>query len=380
MIDARRRAILIDWALVLLLLAAYIPRAAGGRSPLVLTVPLALLQTVPLLWRRQRPVPVLAIVAVAGVVAGMVTNEFLGFAQLVALYTLAATVERPLALRLGVVAVLALALPTVRAEHLEPGASLFRLIAFAAAWVLGDSLRTRRAYVHELEARAERLEREHEESIRRAAADEQARIARELHDVIAHSVSVILVQATAADHVFDTRPEQAREALRSIESAARSALSELRRLLDVVKFPDEERFAPLPGLERLDDLAEQVRSAGLRVVLRVEGSLRGLPAGVDLSAYRIVQEALTNTLNHAHASAAEVSVRRSEDVLLLEIVDDGRARGRDGNGAHGQDAGHGLIGMRERAALLDGEVDAGPTEAGGFHVRARLPIAEESLP
>jgi signal transduction histidine kinase len=374
--NVRHRAILMDWAVALLLLAAYLARAAG-RAPLAVTIPLAVLQTAPLLWRRQRPVAVFAVVVIAGVVAGAVTDEFLGLAQLVALYTLAANVERPLALRLGVVAIVALALPTLRAEQFATGPSLFRLIAFAAAWILGDSLRTRRAYVRELEARAERLEREREENIRRATAEEQDRIARELHDVIAHNVSVILVQATAANHVFDAQPERAREALQSIESTARSALGELRRLLDVVKVPTEERFAPLPGLQRLDDLADQVRGAGLRVVLRVEGTLRDLPAGVDLSAYRIVQEALTNTLNHAHASAAEVTIRRLDGVLELEIVDDGRAHGQHDD-QHGQ--GHGLIGMRERAALLGGEVDAGRTTAGGFRVRARLPIEPEPLP
>jgi signal transduction histidine kinase len=364
--DVRHKATLIDGALALLLLAAYLAWAVG-RPPLAATVPLAILQTAPLLWRRRRPVVVLVIVVVAGVVAGAVVKEFLGFAQLVALYTLAVSVERRLALRVGVVALVALALPTLRVEQYEPGPFIFRLIAFAAAWILGDSLRTRREYIRELEARAERLEREREENIRRAAAEEQARIARELHDVIAHSVSVILVQATAANHVFDVQPDRAREALQSIELTARSALSELRRLLGVVKVPTEERFAPLPGLQRLDDLAEQVRAAGLPVVLRVEGTLREIPAGVDLSAYRIVQEALTNTLNHAQASAAEVTVRRMDGVLELEVVDDGRSHGLP-------EGGHGLIGMRERATLLGGEVDAGPTEGGGFRVRARLPI------
>jgi signal transduction histidine kinase len=364
--DVRHKATLIDGALALLLLAAYLAWAVG-RPPLAATVPLAILQTAPLLWRRRRPVVVLVIVVVAGVVAGAVVKEFLGFAQLVALYTLAVSVERRLALRVGAVALVALALPTLRVEQYEPGPFIFRLIAFAAAWILGDSLRTRREYIRELEARAERLEREREENIRRAAAEEQARIARELHDVIAHSVSVILVQATAANHVFDVQPDRAREALQSIELTARSALSELRRLLGVVKVPTEERFAPLPGLQRLDDLAEQVRAAGLPVVLRVEGTLREIPAGVDLSAYRIVQEALTNTLNHAQASAAEVTVRRMDGVLELEVVDDGRSHGLP-------EGGHGLIGMRERATLLGGEVDAGPTEGGGFRVRARLPI------
>ncbi len=224
------------------------------------------------------------------------------------------------------------------------------------AWSLGEVLRNRRVAI--------------EQGSRRAVADEQARIARELHDVIAHSVSVIVVQAAAADDVFDERPDQARAALRSIESTGRDALVELRRLLADVRSEDDEPAQPQPGLARIAELAAPLRAAGLEVTLREEGAVGDpLPAGVDLSAYRIVQEALTNTLRHAGASRAEVTIRAGSDLLELEILDDGR-----GGGLVGETAGRGIAGMRERTAMLGGTLDAGPVPGGGFRVHARLPL------
>src|SRR5712691_1934563 len=360
-----------DAALVAALLPIYLGWAAR-REPLALTVPLALAQTLPLLVRRRHAVSALAVVVAAALVANLGFGTLFPFAPALAIFTVAVHVERRVALRAGFVALLVLAVPVLRVPHFAAGQFVFRLIAFAAAWIVGDSLRTRRAYVQELESRAERLEREREESVRRAAAQEQARIARELHDVIAHNVSVMVVLASAANHVFDAQPERARDALRSIEQTGRSALLELRRLLGAVRTPVEDVFAPQPGLGRLDDLVEQVRAAGLPVVLRLEGDVGGLPAGLDLSAYRIVQEALTNALKHGHASIAEVTVRRTEGGLELEIADDGV-----GVAETGAELGHGLIGMRERASLLGGELEAGPAEGGGFRVRARLPLRQE---
>jgi signal transduction histidine kinase len=233
-------------------------------------------------------------------------------------------------------------------------------------------MRTKRAYLRTLEERAVRLEREREEHALRAAAEEQARIARELHDVIAHSVSVMVVQAAAADDVFDSQPERSRQALQAIEATGRSALSELRRLLGVVRTPAETgSYAPQPGLDALDALVEQVRSAGLPVELVVEGARDAVPVGIDLSAYRIVQEALTNTLKHAEATHADVVVRYAGSELVVEVVDDGRATAAAGDG------GQGLIGMRERVALYGGELDAGRIDRGGFGVRARFPLDPE---
>src|SRR5262249_4914976 len=172
------------------------------------------------------------------------------------------------------------------------------LILFAAAWVLGDNMRTRRAYFAELEDKADRLEREREANVRRAAAEEQARISRELHDVIAHTVSVMTVQASAARDVFDNDPASARNALVSIESPGRAALTELRRLLAVVRDGGPPELGPQPGLGAVEDLVTRVRTAGLDVQLSIEGERPELPAALDLSAYRIVQEALPTTLKH----------------------------------------------------------------------------------
>jgi signal transduction histidine kinase len=248
------------------------------------------------------------------------------------------------------------------------------VVFLTAAWILGDNLRTRRAYLHELEEKAERLEREREENERRAAADEQARIARELHDVIAHNVSVMVVQAAGGREVFETHPDRAREALASIEATGREALTELRRLLGVARAHEDgsTSLAPQPGLERLGTLVEQVRAAGLTVDVQVEGEQRDLPTGVDLSAYRVIQEALTNTLRHAFAQRAWIVVHYGERELIVEVLDDGAGPPRAG----GQD-GRGLVGMQERVGLFGGEVRTGARPEGGFRVWARFPLGAE---
>ena len=225
----------------------------------------------------------------------------------------------------------------------------------------------RRAYTHELEANAERREREHASEAARAVAEEQARIGRELHDVIAHSLSVIVVQAGAANDIFDSRPDRAREALQQIETTGRAALDELRRLLGTVRGADTE-FAPPPGLDRLDALVSQVRAAGLEIALSLDGTRRPLPTALDLSAYRIVQEALTNTLKHADASHAAIQLRFADDALDITIRDDGQGNGNS-NGT-----GSGLIGMRERVLAYGGTLEAGPGQRGGFTVHATFPL------
>jgi signal transduction histidine kinase len=318
----------------------------------------AVAASLPLLARRYRPILILGVVTAVTLAEEAVVHRTMQLPATLAVYTVAAHCPRSESIRAGGLAILLLFVPLPGFVAWGPP------VPEIAAWLLGDNLRTRRAYMRELEARAERLEREQEESARRAAAEEQARIARELHDVLAHNVSVMVVQAAAANDVFETQPQRAREALRDIERTGRSALTELRRLLGRVRQTD---FAPQPGLSELEALVDGVRAAGLPVTLRVEGPLGDLPAGLDLSAYRIVQEALTNAIKHAGASAAEVVVRRTEDEVELEVVDDGA--GPSGNGR-----GQGLIGMRERASVLGGEVEAGPKSGGGFRVRAKLPL------
>src|SRR5262249_27072002 len=233
-------------------------------------------------------------------------------------------------------------------------------------WVIGDSIRARRRYIAALEERAERLERERAAEAARAAAEEQARIARELHDVLAHNVSVMVVQAAAANDVFDSQPERAREALKSIEATGRDALAELRRLLGIVR-GDGAGYAPQPSLDRLDELVDHVRSAGLAVAVTIEGEPRELPAGIDLSAYRVVQEALTNTIKHAQASQAEVALRFRRDGLDVEVRDDGVGAG------NGDGGGNGLIGMRERVAVYGGAFTAGSDPGRWVRRPGRVP-------
>ena len=362
----RRHSTLVDVVFALALGAAYISHAArhadwdGG-------VPLAVAQVLPLVVRRRYPRSVLGVITGAWIAQVAAASALPPVPTMVAVYTVGANLARVDGLRAATVATSASSIATLGVGAY--GRTVTDLVLLVAAWVLGDNLGTRREYTRALEERAERLERGREVEAARARAEEQARIARELHDVIAHNVSVMVVQAAAANDVFDSRPERAREALRAIETSGRSALSELRRLLGVVR-ADGAEYAPQPGLDRLDDLVAQVRAAGLAVAVSVEGARRTLPAGVDLSAYRVVQEALTNTLKHAHATRADVSLRFREDELDVEVRDDGEGRG-NGNGDGG---GRGLIGMRERVTAYGGKLAAGPAPSGGFSVAARFPL------
>jgi signal transduction histidine kinase len=359
----RRHPVLIHGGVVVLLGALYVVTAIHQHQKAP-GVALALLQTVPLFWRRSRPLEVLAVVTVGAVISGFAYDLVLPFAPAAAVYTVAVEATRARSALAAIASIAAMATSSVHATDYA------RLIFVAAAWVVGDNLRTRRAYMSELEEKAERLEREREANIQRAAAEEQARISRELHDVIAHNVSVMTVQAAAARDVFDSDPERAREALGSIESTGRAALTELRRLLSSVRDGDRPELAPQPGLGSLEELAAQVRRAGLAVEVKVEGERPQLPAALDLSAYRIVQEALTNTLKHADARHAWVDVRYGPAQLDVTVRDDGV-----GATANGAGSGRGLVGMRERVELFGGRLDAGPRAEGGYAVTARLPLA-----
>ena len=360
----RRHSTLVDVTLALLLGAAYIAHAAhrgdwdGG-------VPLAVAQVLPLVVRRRYPRAVLGVITAAWIAQVAFASALPPVPTMVAVYTIGANLERAQGLQAAAIATAATSIASLGVG--DYGGALSDLVLLVAAWVVGDNLGTRRAYTRALEERAERLEREREAEAARARAEEQARIARELHDVIAHNVSVIVVQAAAANDVFDSRPERAREALHAIEASGRSALAEMRRLLGVVR-DDGAYYTPQPGLDRLDELVAQVRAAGLAVGISVEGAPRPLPAGVDLSAYRVVQEALTNTLKHADATRADVAVRYRDEALDVEVRDDGEATG------NGDGLGHGLIGMRERVTAFGGSLETGPLNTGGFAVTARFPL------
>jgi signal transduction histidine kinase len=258
----------------------------------------------------------------------------------------------------------------------EPGELIFVPVLFAIAWLAGFALRERAAQAEAAEERASHAEREREENARRAVFEERVRIARELHDVVAHHVSMMGVQAGAARVVIDRDPVKAKEALTAIETSSRQAVAELHRLLGFLRQAgDRDDLAPQPGLGQLPRLAASMSDSDLAVKVSIEGEKRSLPPTVDVSAYRIVQEALTNTLKHSAASHADVHVRYWPGELEVEIVDDGRPNGASSSPSGGL----GLIGMRERAALHGGQLSAGPAAGGGFAVKVRLPTPAGAL-
>ena len=249
----------------------------------------------------------------------------------------------------------------------------FVSVLIAVSWTTGIFVSRRSEHAREMAERAERLEREQRNAAERAVAEERQRIARELHDVIAHSVSVMTVQAGAVRRLLRPDQEKERNALETVEATGREALTEMRRLVGLLRqrgaMPE---FSPQPGLGTMDTLLDGVRSAGLPVELAVDGAPRELPPGVDLTAYRVVQEALTNALKYGGTAHAWVALRWRDDELELEVANDGRG---DGDGTGG---GHGLAGMRERILLYGGELESGPRAGGGFVVRARLPLGEHA--
>jgi signal transduction histidine kinase len=357
--------------------------AAGPSDPL--SIALLLLETLPLLVRRRWPVAVLIVTLAATashawLVQGQVVNE--SFGSLVALFTVAERYDR----RMAVIAAVGVGV-TFTAVIMAKGGSAVALagsvqtfLSVGVVLALGDWARTRRQYATAIEENARLQESEREERARRAVEDERERIARELHDIVTHHVSVIVIQAGAGLTALDQRPERARTALEAIDRTSREALTDMRRMLgilgDVPGTPgtDDATRAPMPRLERLGELIEQVRAAGLPVELSLDGDRRPLDAGVELSAYRIVQEALTNALKHARGARARVRLSYESRAIEIDVTDQGGAGRRDlGEAGSG---GRGLIGMRERVALYGGDFEAGPTPTG-FRVHARLPVDPE---
>ena len=261
-----------------------------------------------------------------------------------------------------------------------PGHSVFQLVFipvdFAVAWVAGLAVRARAERAEVAESRATQAEQERDAATRVAVAEERARIARELHDIVAHAVSVMVLQVGAVRHRLPDPMAEDRDALRGVEQAGRGALAEMRRLLSVMRREgDGLELAPQPGLDGLDSLIKEISRAGLPVELHVAGKRFPLPPGIDLSAYRIVQEGLTNALKHARATHAEVTVRYAPNAVGIEVHDDGT--GATPSDGHGHGPGHGLIGIRERVRLYGGEMTAGTTNGGGFTLSTRLPLTPE---
>ncbi|GAA2859662.1 sensor histidine kinase [Streptosporangium fragile] len=337
---------------------------------------LGVLLTVPLFWLRRQPITVFVVVSLVCFVQWLLGVQLLFFdlSVLIAMYGVVSRCATRWAVGAGLVGELGLLLAF---WHPRTGIDL-RAFASAsvvtvAIWITGIYASTRRRYLEGLEERAERAEYERDQQARLAAAAERVRIARELHDVVAHNVSVMIVQADGASYAIDHEPEQAREAMRAVSLTGRRALAEMRRLVGVLRAGDApQEYTPQPGLSQLDDLVAQVRGSGLPVDFRVTGAPQELPEGEQLTVYRIVQEALTNTLKHGGPrSRATVEMEYGAREVLLRVTDDGC-----GAAAPGREGGHGLVGMRERAAMFGGSVEAGPLAGGGFRVVARLPIGE----
>ena len=353
-----------------------------ARDPLqtlsrVLSAVAVALVTLPLAWRRQAPVAVLVVV-IGSVGLGVAVGDsgqsgglslFLGV--LVAVFSFGAYARQHRQIVTGVAVMSAAFVAEVVLRRLDDTGTDFGFwVAVAIFWWLGRLFGQRLLRVAQLERHAEQLEQDREANARAAVADERARIARELHDVVAHSVSVMVIQAGAALHTLKADDIDTAEALGSIETAGRQALVELRHLLGILRRADDEAtLSPMPGIAQVNVLGEHMSAAGLPVEVRVEGQPTTLPPGIDLAAYRVVQEALTNTLKHADGAHACVTIRYGAHVLELEIRDDGRPGAPTGDGT-----GHGLVGMRERVLLYGGVLDVGRSADGGFAVRARLPL------
>ena len=244
----------------------------------------------------------------------------------------------------------------------------------SVVWVVGIVIRIYRGSVERAERRAALFAADREARAREAVSEERARLARELHDSVGHALNVVVLHAGAAQRIIEKKPELAREALASIETSGRQALGDIERMLGILRAPDEAAAVDVtPGMGQLETLCEQVREAGLPVDLTVEGGVRALPASLDLTAYRIVQEALTNTLKHAGKTRASVRVTYEDTALAIEVLDEGKGVASPALAVAG--GGRGLLGMRERVATFRGELEAGPRPEGGFGVRARLPLA-----
>jgi signal transduction histidine kinase len=383
-------------ALAIYNVGSLLPEARQLQLPYVAFL-LVLFQALPLAWRRRWPV---AVYFAVGIPRAIYDQLGLNFAPIplgpaIAYYTIMDRCSTRVRVLMSAVTLVGIVRSQLLPGHNEPYDFFVAALQFAVAGTLGVLSRTRRAYVQEVEVRAEHAEAERARQVALAAAGERARIARELHDVVAHHVSIMAVQSEAAASLLPGRPEEASQSVEVIGRTAREALTELRRLLGVLRGPADvdgrATTAPSPSISQLDDVLGPVRQAGIAVDLRVQGSPSKLPPGVDLAAYRIVQEALTNTVKHSGAREAAVTVSYEPGYVTVSVTDSGdgtvaivvdgmarrgrnRAAARDGGGPRLADSGgFGLAGIAERVASCGGKLTVGPGDAGGFAVTARLP-------
>ena len=372
---------------IIVLLNLWVDLGSSSSLRLWAGILLILATTLPLALRRRTPLAVLAAIT-AGVIAlrqlGFPESPFTEYCLLLAFVSAGIFAGRPWRARFQLISAAAtlvsLAYAVFLAERIfilpvqavayKVSLLLFEMSLFVAAWWVGEVFRIRREHELELEKKNILLEEDAADRTRRAVIDERIRIARELHDVVAHHVSVMGIQAGAARRIMSRQPERVSELLIQVEESSRQAIAELHRLLGFLRGEGPDQIAPQPVLSEIGTLLGQMRSAGLDVKLTMEGSTAGLPPTLELSAYRIIQEALTNTLKHASAAKAEVKIKSSPGRLEVEILDDGPGDKSQGSENKG---GRGIIGMRERVALYGGEFIAGNAPAGGFLVRAIFP-------
>jgi signal transduction histidine kinase len=376
-------------ALVYLVLKA-VPFLRG--IPLWAAIAIVAVAVVPAAFRRSRPRAALALVVTAGAVAMAISSSPVPpLAAAFVIYVIPLRFPRRDALWLlaGTLLVIAAGLaafafiphgeygPETGGIGKAGGLLLESWLLVTVAWLIGYSVRQQRGQAADRREQAERRAREQLAEVRRARSEERLEISRELHDVVAHTLSLITVQAGVAGYVIGTRPEEAAGALSSIEETSRSALHEMRALLRVLRDGGtrDTTLVPAPGLADLNSLAERTGQAGVRVDLRVCGERPWLPAGLDLAAYRVIQEAVTNVIKHAATGQCRVTVAYQEDTLTLEVTDNGRGGAASGDASELPVAGNGIIGMRERAAMYGGQVRAAPRPGGGFQVTARFPLA-----
>jgi len=395
----RRQDLALAIALAVYNVGSLIPETKQLQLPYVAFL-LVVLQALPLTWRRRWPV---AVFIAVGIPRSIYDQIGIGFASMplgpaIAYYTVMDRCSTRVRVVISALLIVGIIRSQLLPGHTEPYDFFVAVLQFAVAGMAGITSRTRRAYLQAVEVRAAHAEAERDRQVALAAAQERTRIARELHDVVAHHVSLIAVQSEAATALLPDRPADAGKSVGIIGQTARDALTELRRLLGVLRGPADVDgraiTSPSPSISELDEVLGQVRQAGITVNLRVEGSPSSLPPGVDLAAYRIVQEALTNTVKHSGAGEAAVTVCYEPGYVTVSVTDTGneavaltvgRTAGRARAGLPGWSGGDvaraavsggfGLAGIAERVASCGGSLTVGPGDAGGFAVRARLPAA-----
>ena len=366
------RAKLFDAAVALLLAVLNVlllyPIAQRSWLPAVLVLVIA--HAGCLYWRRRAPVVALAVNVVTGVLVLVLgyPTIVLGLAALVAVYSVATLRPRRISVPAAAVVIAVMAIDQLVSQGAAFDTVVGNAVVLGVAWFLGDSVGQRRDYVYRLEQRTAELERARDELARSAVVEERLRIARELHDVLGHSVSVIAVQAGVGAHVIDTDPTEAKRSLEAIGTVSKSALAEIRQVLGALRDEDEGgEVRPAPDVEALQGLIADLPAGDTAIDLRVDDDAHLLPAGLQLTIYRVVQEALTNVIRHSGARRVRVTVRVRPDEARVEIVDDGA-------GAAGANHGHGLLGMKERVAMQGGSLEAGSLPDEGFRVNATFPI------